>query len=105
LRRRPPTRYFGSDGENDEAAMAKKALNLQRAKTQLSRLVDRAAAGEEIVIAKRGRPMARLVPLAPKPRRVAGVLKGKIWEAADCWAPMTEAEAKEWHEGPIEPSA
>lgn len=42
------------------------AINLYLAKTQLSALVDRAAAGEEIVIAKNGRPMARLVPL-PKP--------------------------------------
>jgi prevent-host-death family protein len=40
-------------------------INLYEAKTQLSALVERAAAGEEIVIAKNGKPMARLVPLAP----------------------------------------
>ena len=47
-------------------------VNLYDAKTQLSRLVDRAAAGEEIVIAKGGRPLARLVPLAVRttPRRL-----------------------------------
>ncbi len=39
-------------------------VNLYEAKTQLSKLVERAAAGEEIVIAKAGRPLARLVPLA-----------------------------------------
>ena len=39
-------------------------VNLYEAKTQLSRLVERAAAGEEIIIAKAGRPLARLVPLA-----------------------------------------
>ena len=43
-------------------------INLYEAKTQLSRLVDRAAAGEEIVIAKAGRPMARLVSLEPARR-------------------------------------
>ena len=40
-------------------------LNLYEAKTQLSKLVERAAAGEEIVIAKAGRPMAKLVPIEP----------------------------------------
>jgi len=58
-------------------------LNLYEAKTQLSKLVDRAAAGEEIVIAKAGKPMARLVPLEqPRPRK-SGFLKGQIWIADD----------------------
>lgn len=83
--------------------MPAKALNLYQAKTQLSKLVDRAARGEEIVIAKHGKPLARLVPLAPKPKRVPGALKGKIWEAPDCWAPMTKEEIAEWEDGPIEP--
>ena len=62
----------------------KKQVNLYDAKTQLSRLVDRAADGEEIVIAKGGTPMARLVPLEKKrPKRVPGLLKGKIRIAAD----------------------
>lgn len=50
-------------------------VNLYDAKTRLSQLVDRAAAGEEIVIAKGGRPLARLVPLARArsgPRRLGG---------------------------------
>jgi prevent-host-death family protein len=58
-------------------------LNLYEAKTQLSKLVERAAAGEEIVIAKAGKPMARLVPLAPHRERKSGFLKGKIWIADD----------------------
>jgi prevent-host-death family protein len=51
--------------------LAVDTLNLYEAKTRLSALVDRAAAGEEIVIAKNGRPMAKLVPLArsDSPRR------------------------------------
>jgi prevent-host-death family protein len=61
-------------------------LNLYEAKTQLSKLVERAAAGEEIVIAKAGKPMARLVPAEacrPKKLREPGFLKGKVWIAED----------------------
>jgi len=58
-------------------------LNLYEAKTQLSKLVDRAAAGEEIVIAKAGKPMARLVPLEQRRPRKSGFLKGQIWIADD----------------------
>jgi prevent-host-death family protein len=56
--------------------------DLYDAKTQLSKLVERAAAGEEIVIAKAGKPMAKLVPLGRKPLR-SGLLKGKVWMTAD----------------------
>ena len=56
-------------------------LNLYDAKTS-SKLVERAAAGEEIVIAKAGKPMAKLVPLGRKPLR-SGLLKGKVWMADD----------------------
>jgi prevent-host-death family protein len=59
-------------------------VNVHEAKTHLSRLVERAAAGEEIIIGKSGRPMARLVAYAPRrePRR-AGRLKGSLWIADD----------------------
>lgn len=53
-------------------------VNMHEAKTHLSRLVDRAAAGEEIVIARAGRPAARLVPLsAARPPRQPGYWEGK----------------------------
>lgn len=57
-----------------------RTINIHAAKTQLSRLVDDAAAGEEIIIAKAGKPYARLCPLAAAPRqpRQLGILKGKI---------------------------
>lgn len=59
-------------------------VNLNDAKTQLSRLVERAAAGEEIVIARAGKPMARLVPVgAPGGDRVLGSLAGRIRVPAD----------------------
>jgi prevent-host-death family protein len=64
-------------------------LSLYEAKTHLSSLVDRAAAGEEIVISKYGRPCARLVPLKSKAiHRRPGRGKGKIWIAADFDAPL-----------------
>lgn len=67
-----------------------KPVNIYEAKTNLSKLVDRAAAGHEVIIAKAGRPVARLVPLNVPPRRVGGRLKGKIWIAPDFDAPLPE---------------
>jgi prevent-host-death family protein len=68
-------------------------LNLYDAKTRLSALVDEAAAGAEIIIAKNGKPMAKLVPLQAPPVRKPGRLKGKIWMSKDFDAPMPEVEA------------
>lgn len=62
-------------------------VNLYDAKTQLSELVERAASGEEITIAKAGTPRARLVPLPRTPRR-PGALKGKIWVSRDFDEPL-----------------
>ena len=59
-----------------------KPINLYDAKTHLSELVDRASAGEEVIIAKAGKPMARLVPLAVR-ERTPGRGKGKIRIAHD----------------------
>lgn len=67
----------------------RRSVNLYEAKTHLSSLVDRAAEGEEIVIAKAGRPVARLVPLPKaRARRNSGFLKGKVRMAADFDAPL-----------------
>ena len=57
-----------------------KVTNIHEAKTHFSKLVERAAAGEEIVIAKAGKPVARLVPYSDLgvPKRKPGSLKGKI---------------------------
>jgi prevent-host-death family protein len=65
-------------------------LNLYEAKTQLSALVERAAAGEEIVIAKAGKPRAKLVPIRPAARRRPGSAKGRIWMADDFDAPLPD---------------
>lgn len=69
--------------------MATRVYNLYQAKTSLSRLVNRVANGEEIVIAKAGVPVARLVPVArPIPRRKPGRWKGKVRIASDFDAPL-----------------
>jgi prevent-host-death family protein len=66
-------------------------LNLYEAKSRLSSLVDQAAAGAEIIIAKNGRPMAKLVPLKSAVQRRPGGGKGKIWIGADFDAPLPNA--------------
>ena len=66
-------------------------LNLYDAKTRLSALVEAAAAGEEIIIAKAGKPRAKLVALRPTAGRQPGRAKGQIWMAADFDAPLPEA--------------
>jgi prevent-host-death family protein len=63
-------------------------VNLYEAKTRLSSLVERAAAGTEIVIAKNGRPLAKLVPIRDRVRRRPGRLKRKLWIADDFDAPL-----------------
>jgi prevent-host-death family protein len=63
-------------------------VNLYEAKSSLSKLVERAAAGEEIIIAKAGGPRARLVPLADRALRKPGEWEGKVWVADDFDEPL-----------------
>jgi prevent-host-death family protein len=63
-------------------------LNLYDAKARLSALVEQAAAGAEIIIAKGGKPRAKLVPLRQAGNRKPGRAKGRIWIAADFDAPL-----------------
>lgn len=67
-------------------------MNIHDAKTQLSRLLEQVQEGEEVVIAKAGHKIARLVPYAPRKRRISppGFLKDKIWIADDFDAPLDE---------------
>ncbi|HVX41716.1 MAG TPA: type II toxin-antitoxin system Phd/YefM family antitoxin [Gemmatimonadaceae bacterium] len=77
--------------------------NIHEAKTHFSRLVDAAAAGEEIIIAKAGKPVAKLVPVsAVSGVRKLGALAGKVHEAPDCWEPDREMEEL-FYGGPVEP--
>ena len=68
-----------------------KTYNVHAAKSHLSRLIEEAAAGEEVVIARAGKPVARLLPFEPRiePRR-PGLMKGKIWIADDFDDPLPE---------------
>ena len=68
---------------------ATSAINIHEAKTHLSRLVEQAAAGQEIIIAKAGKPMAKLLALTPAPKpKTLGLLQGKCWIAPDFDAPL-----------------
>jgi len=67
-------------------------VNIHEAKTHLSRLVDEVAAGAEVIIAKAGKPMARLAPIAaPVRKKQLGQLRGKIKVPDDFNAPLDEA--------------
>ena len=66
-----------------------KIVNVHQAKTHLSRLLDAVTAGEEIIIAKNGKPVARLLPfVSAGQRRKPGSLKGKIRISEDFDAPL-----------------
>ena len=58
-------------------------VNMHEAKSRLSQLVEMAKNGEEVVIAKNGKPEARLVPFTPKPKDWFGMDEGKAWMADD----------------------
>lgn len=71
-----------------------KSANLHEAKTHLSRLVDAALTGEEVIIARAGKPLVRLVPLEPpREARKLGLDAGKIVIAEDFDDPMPELES------------
>lgn len=69
-----------------------KQMNIHQAKTELSKLVERAEAGEEIVIARAGKPVARLVPLnRARGRRQLGLLDGKFRIPDDFNTPLPDS--------------
>ena len=71
-----------------------KVVNVHEAKTHLSRLLERAHAGESVVIAKNGKPYARLCQLeAPEPRR-PGLLAGQVGD--EFFEPLPEEELEVW---------
>lgn len=77
----------------------KAVVNIHYAKTHLSRLLERVLLGEEITIAKAGKPVARLVPLRPSPhRRIPGTARGKISMADDFDAPLPDEVLRAFNE-------
>jgi prevent-host-death family protein len=69
-------------------------VNIHEAKTQLSQLLERARRGEEVLIAKNGKPYARLVPLGPPQPRQPGLLHGKVEDSF--FDALPEAELALW---------
>ena len=72
-------------------------VNVHEAKTHFSKLLARVSAGQEIIIAKAGKPVARLAPIVPQAakKRVPGIDKGKIWMSEDFEA-MSQRELNDW---------
>ena len=73
-------------------------VNVHQAKTHLSKLLERAHAGEEIILAKAGKPYARLMPLAPKRGRRGGQLPGLV-VGPEFFEPLPEEELRAWEGG------
>ena len=71
-------------------------VNVHEAKTQLSRLLARVEAGEDVVIARRGEPVARLVGCKPRSKRQADTLKGKVVIPDSFFDPLSEEELTAW---------
>jgi prevent-host-death family protein len=83
-----------------------RTVNMHAAKTHLSSLVEEVQKGAEIIIAKAGKPVARLVPIEPATGlRPLGLLRGKIWEAPDAWDPDPDLERLFYEGDPSFPSA
>ena len=84
------------------------AVNVHEAKTHLSRLIDEAHAGETIVLAKAGKPWARLMPLQPPaPQRIPGRLRrrGPLSQPNLLLNPMDPNELETWESSPLLPEA
>ena len=70
-------------------------VNIFEAKTQLSKLIELAEKGQDVVIARAGKPVVRLTKLEPEKRPIRyGVLKGQIWISDDFDAPLPDKVLK-----------
>jgi prevent-host-death family protein len=74
-----------------------KIVNIHEAKTHFSKFLDRVMNGEEIIIAKAGKPVARLLPIGEKPaQRLPGSAAGKIWVSPDFNESLSEDVLKDF---------
>jgi prevent-host-death family protein len=71
-----------------------RTVNVHEAKTHLSRLLDDVEAGEEVILARSGKPCARLVPLDAPGERPLGFVDGRVTDAF--FEPLTDEELAEW---------
>ncbi|MDE2767441.1 MAG: type II toxin-antitoxin system Phd/YefM family antitoxin [Chloroflexota bacterium] len=74
-------------------------VNVHEAKTHLSRLLAQVEAGEEVTIARNGKPVARLVACKPRGKRRPGMFKGKIRIDDSFFDPLPEEELRLWEGG------
>jgi prevent-host-death family protein len=82
-----------------------RTVNVHAAKTNLSGLLEAVQKGEEVVIARAGTPVAKLVAYIERaPRRPLGLLRGKMWAAPDAWDPDPELERLFYEGDPRFPS-
>lgn len=73
-----------------------KTVNVHEAKTHLSRLLADVERGQEVTIARAGKPVARLVQVEPPAKRELGADRGSIWISPDFDAPMPDEWLDEW---------
>jgi prevent-host-death family protein len=74
-----------------------RTVTIHQAKTNLSRLIEQASQGEEIIIARGSKPVARLVPVgAVKGKRQPGSLKGKLVVGPEFFEPLPDDELSRW---------
>lgn len=71
-------------------------VNVQEAKTRLSQILQRAEQGEDVVIARGGTPVARLVPVSPPPLRPVGFVAGSVSDAF--FDPLPDDELDRWEQ-------
>ena len=76
-----------------------KIVNMHEAKSTLSQLVAEAEAGEEVILARDGTPVAKLMPIRAARRRRLGLWKGKVRMSADFDAPLPRDMLREWGVG------
>ena len=77
---------------------------VHQAKTNLSKLLAQAEAGEEVIIARDDKPVVRLTPIeAAKPKRVFGAYKGRATVTDAFFEPLPDTELELWSEGPVFP--
>ena len=76
-----------------------KQVNVHEAKTKLSQLLAEVEGGREIIVARNGKPVAKLIPFPTEGKKKGfrpGTLKGEIWMSPDFDAPLSDEELKAW---------
>jgi prevent-host-death family protein len=76
------------------------SVTIDEAKTQLAKLIEQVERGEEVIIMRDNKPVARLVPFfQQRPKRGFGSMRGRAWLDESFWEPLPEEELKLWEGG------